>query len=488
MRIPLRTRVLVVFFLSTISAAAILIAVMAGFGVETRTLLLLTGLTFTLVTLVSLALGWALSRAVTLPVNAVIAAAEAFAAGDRQARAAVTRQDELGRLTTAFNAMAEAVATSESQLMASKNRFRALAEHTSDLVTVHAPDGTFTYVSPSSQRILGMTPESLIGAHPRQVVHPEDRDRLQAQIANAAAGADLVVTYRCRHAEGREVWLETSFVPVLGPDGSLAQLHASSRDVTRKVANEAEILRLNNTLEARVRERTARLQAVNAELEAFNYSVSHDLRAPLRSIDGFSKLLLGRYEASLDAQGVDYLTRIRAAAQRMGALIDDLLTLSRTGRGDLKRQQVSISDLASATVKRLRDGDPDRKVEVGIEPNLTAQADGGLMAVVLDNLLANAWKFTGRTDQPHITVESTTVENETTFHVRDNGVGFDPTHADRLFGAFQRLHREDEFPGTGIGLATVAKIVRRHGGHIWAHSAPGKGTTLSFTLPHQEDS
>lgn len=486
MSASLRVKVLVVFFVSTIVGVTILITVMARLGVRTHELLLLAGLTITLVALVSFALNWALLRAVTQPARNVVVAARAFTAGERDARAVVARDDELGQVATAFNAMAQAVADSQSRLIASEVRFRALAERTSDLITIHDTDGTFAYVSPSSLRILGLSPESLTGTHPREVVHPQDYHRLQHQIVKAAAGADGLIVYRCRHADGREVWLESSFVPVPAPDGAITQLHASSRDVTRKVANEAEILRLNSTLEARVRERTQLLQAVNNELEAFNYSVSHDLRAPLRSIDGFSNLLLLRHAAALDEQGVDYLKRVRSAAQRMGNLIDDLLTLSRTGRGDLKRQDVSISDLAEATIQRLRESDPDRTIETIIEPGMSAHADPGLLAVVLDNVLSNAWKFTGRTNHPRIHLQATTDQGETIFHVHDNGAGFDPTHADRLFGAFQRLHRADEFPGTGIGLATVAKIVRRHGGRVWAESTPAVGTTISFTIPHPE--
>jgi signal transduction histidine kinase len=252
--------------------------------------------------------------------------------------------------------------------------------------------------------------------------------------------------------------------------------------IERKRA-ESEIQELNNALERRVAERTSQLEKANKDLESFAYSVSHDLRAPLRGIDGFSQALLEDCADTLDARSIDYLHRVRASAQRMGELIDDLLQLSRVGRADLRRQQVDMSDIARTVVADLRQGDPDRQVDVDIEEALVADVDSRLMRVVLDNLLGNAWKFTANVAQPRIQVRRDSAAEGPVYFVRDNGAGFDIAYVDKLFRPFQRLHRECEFPGTGIGLATTHRIIDRHGGRVWAEGAVGHGATIYFTVP-----
>jgi light-regulated signal transduction histidine kinase (bacteriophytochrome) len=224
------------------------------------------------------------------------------------------------------------------------------------------------------------------------------------------------------------------------------------------------------------------MMASNKELEAFSYSVSHDLRAPLRGIDGFSMALLEGYADRLDEQGKDYLRRVRSATQRMGTLIDDLLNLSRMTRAELQRRPVDLSALTLTVATELKMMQPERAVEFVITPGLEATADARLMRVVLENLLGNAWKFTSSHRSAKIEVGKAQHNGTPAFFVRDDGVGFDPAHADRLFGAFQRLHSTSEFPGTGVGLATVQRIVQRHGGQIWAQGAIEKGATFYFTL------
>jgi signal transduction histidine kinase len=242
--------------------------------------------------------------------------------------------------------------------------------------------------------------------------------------------------------------------------------------------------RMKTELEQRVAERTAQLEAANRELEAFSYSVSHDLRAPLRSIDGFSQVLLEVYAGKLDAQGVDCLQRVRAATQRMGLLIDDLLKLSRVTRAEMNIAPVDLSAMAGTLVEEFRKADPERKVEVAIEPGLKALGDPALLRVMLENLLSNAWKFTGKKDHARIELGSNRDSTgEQTFYVRDNGAGFDMEYVGKLFGAFQRLHNPSEFPGTGIGLATAQRVLHRHGGHIRAEGAIDRGTTFYFALP-----
>jgi signal transduction histidine kinase len=226
----------------------------------------------------------------------------------------------------------------------------------------------------------------------------------------------------------------------------------------------------------------SQLEAANRELEAFCYSVSHDLRAPLRGIDGFSQALLEDYSKDLDETGRQHLERVRAAAQRMSALIDDLLQLSRITRTEIERQRVDLSEMARAVVQDLARLNKDRTVEFVIAPGLEAEADPRLMRTVLENLLGNAWKFTSRSPSARIEFGRTQANGESAFFVRDNGAGFDSAYAGRLFGAFQRLHAATEFPGTGVGLASVQRIIHRHGGHLWAEGAVNQGATFFFTL------
>lgn len=228
---------------------------------------------------------------------------------------------------------------------------------------------------------------------------------------------------------------------------------------------------------------TAELERTNKELESFSYSVSHDLRAPLRSIDGFSHALLEDYSDRLDEAGKDYLNRVRAACQNMGQLIDDLLGLSRVIRHELRFEEVDLTATVRSIVAQLTQSEPDRRVHVEIAEGVRAQGDPGLLRIVLENLLNNAWKFTRKTSDPRIEFGTLEKDGVPVMFVRDNGAGFDMSYADKLFGAFQRLHEAREFPGTGIGLATVHRIVHRHGGRVWAEAAVGKGATFSFALP-----
>ncbi|QYZ66278.1 MAG: PAS domain-containing protein [Gammaproteobacteria bacterium (ex Lamellibrachia satsuma)] len=243
-----------------------------------------------------------------------------------------------------------------------------------------------------------------------------------------------------------------------------------------------ENMHLMTLMEERVKERTQELEIINKELESFSYSVSHDLRAPLRSIDGFSQALLEDYEASLDETGRDYLFRVRRASQRMGALIDDLLMLSRLTRRDMQCETVDLSELAEKSARQLSKDEPERSVELRVEKGVFAQADAKLMQVVFDNLLGNAWKYTAREPRAEIEFGRDSGGENRIYFIRDNGVGFDMEYADKLFGAFQRLHKSSDFEGTGIGLATVARIIHRHGGRVWADGVEGKGAAFFFTL------
>ncbi|MCI0801365.1 MAG: histidine kinase, partial [Chloroflexi bacterium] len=253
-------------------------------------------------------------------------------------------------------------------------------------------------------------------------------------------------------------------------------------ELTEAFANQAAVALEHARLLGEAERRTAELDATNQELEAFSYSVSHDLRAPLRGIDGFSQALMNEYSDVLDEQAQHYLERVRTGSERMGQLIDDLLALSQVTRGEMRRENVDLSDLARTIVTGLQERDPQRQVEFVIQDGVVLNGDTRLLRVALENLLGNAWKYTGKHDQARIEFGLTEDDGKRTCFIRDDGSGFDMAYADRLFGAFQRLHDASEFEGSGIGLATVQRIINRHGGRIWAESAVDEGATFFFTL------
>jgi PAS domain S-box-containing protein len=370
----------------------------------------------------------------------------------------------------------------EARLRASDARFRGLLDAAPDAMVIADRGGRIVLANRQAQTLFGYDPDEMIG-QPIEALIPESyrgghvhhRERYVANphTRPMGVGLDLIA----RRKDGTEFPVEISLSPLETPEGLLVS--AAIRDVTSRKRIEAQVRALNEDLERRLTE----LAAVNRELEAFSYSVSHDLRTPLRSIDGFSQALLEEYDDKLDDQGRDYLNRVRAAATRMGELIDDLLDLSRVTRREMRREPLDLSALGRAAGAALERLHPDRRVAFDVQEGLRALGDAHLLRIVLDNLLANAWKFSSKSPVPRVTFGVTKpAEGGRTFFVSDNGVGFDMAHADKLFGAFQRLHAMHEFPGTGIGLATVQRIIARHGGRVWAESTPGAGATFSFTL------
>ena len=335
-----------------------------------------------------------------------------------------------------------------------------------------------------AEHIKGYRAEEIIGEHFSRFYTDEE-------VRAGKPGRELVVaTEEGRYEEegwrvrkdGSLFWANVLITGVRDEEGRLRGFTKVTRDLTERRAAEEQVLRLNAELEQKVAERTVQLEAANKELEAFSYSVSHDLRAPLRGIDGFSLALMEDYADRLDAQGQDYLRRIRAATQRMARLIDDLLNLSRITRGELRRETADLSALASSVAEQLRKTYTERQVEFRIAQGVRAQGDPQLLRIALENLLGNAWKFTGKTADAVVEFGVTEGDGGPAYFVRDNGAGFDVAYAGKLFGAFQRLHDVREFEGTGIGLATVQRIVRRHGGRVWAEGEPGRGATFYFTL------
>ncbi|MGD9714808.1 MAG: PAS domain S-box protein, partial [Thermomicrobiales bacterium] len=316
-------------------------------------------------------------------------------------------------------------------------------------------------------------PEDLLGKDDFHFGWSEQAERYRADDQRVMDLDQPIIGYEEPQTSpaGDTIWLRTSKVPLHDGEGKVIGMLGIYDDISeQKQANE-EIRRLNAELEQKVLDRTAQLEAANKELESFAYSVSHDLRAPLRGIDGFSQALLEDYNDKLDADGQDYLRRVRAAVQRMNRLIEDILQLSRLNRSAKKSEEVDLSVIAAHVVAELRAADPARHVDIRLKSGLMANGDGRLLEVVLTNLIGNAWKFTSKTEDARIELGVSETDGKCVFFVRDNGAGFDMANVDRLFGAFQRLHTEAEFPGTGIGLATVQRVIRRHGGEVWAEGA-----------------
>lgn len=336
------------------------------------------------------------------------------------------------------------------------------------------------------ERIYGLEPSAFDGFYESwaKLIHPADFDNAEQAILDALAGLTPFDTeFRIIWPDGTIRYLSGQGIVLRDEEQQPVQMIGVNVDITERKKTEAEIRRLNTDLERRVRERTAHLTAVNKELEAFSYSVSHDLRAPLRAVDGFSLALLEDYDDLLDEMGRDFLRRIRKESQRMGRLIDDLIDLSRYSRTEIKVQRVNLSTLVHTITAELKDNEPERPAEFIIQNDLLASVDKSLIEAALQNLLSNAWKFTAKKPMTVIEFGRQKQENgPAVFFVRDNGAGFDMAYANKLFGAFQRLHTTAEFEGTGIGLATVQRIIHRHGGTVWAESELDQGATFYFTL------
>ena len=305
---------------------------------------------------------------------------------------------------------------------------------------------------------------------------PQDFAHLSQELLDTGAVTDRIV--EGVRADGTRFWASLTAVKQTDEKGAI-YFDGVIGDVTARKRAEFEIRELN----ARLADQLTELTAVNKELEAFSYSVSHDLRAPLRSIDGFSRALIEDYYDHLDAQGRDYLERVSDASQRMSRLIDDLLLLSRITRAEMTKTSVDMSAMAREIIDDLRRADPQRAIECEIEAGLMVEADARLLRVALTNLLDNAWKFTSKTPVPKITVGRHVRENVDVYYVTDNGAGFNMAYADKLFGVFQRLHSADEFPGTGVGLAIVQRVVHRHGGKLRVEAEVDRGASFLFTLP-----
>jgi PAS domain S-box-containing protein len=368
---------------------------------------------------------------------------------------------------------------SAAAIAEANERVRAIVELSGLAILTVDTSGIVTSWNRTAELMLGYTADEVIGKR-YPLASGEDFDELMARFSRFADGETLEEDRTRRRKDGTMITIRVALAPVRDVTGGFAGVSAVIADVSERRAAEEALWRLNDELEVHVAERTAELLAANRELQAFSYSVSHDLRAPLRALDGFATALEEDYGHKLDETAHHYLSRIRGAAARMSTLIDDVLQMARVTRMELRRERVDVTALAREVAADVRAGALEAAaVDLYVEEGLTAVADVALLRVVLQNLLENAWKFSARADAPRVEVRAGA---DGALVVADNGVGFDGAYADKLFAPFQRLHATTDFPGNGIGLATAQNIVNRHGGTIRAESAVGQGATFTFTL------
>ena len=434
-------------------------------------------------------LAFFLTRSIALPLARLSAAAEQIAAGDTARGIPLeSRRDEIGVLQQSFRDMQRHIAertaaleASNEELRRSEERFRLMVESVKDYAIILLdPHGLITSWNVGAERIKGYRADEILGKSFMLFYTPEAlaADKPREELAQALANGRFEEEGWRMRKDGSRFWANVVINPLYRPDGSLFGYVKVTRDISERRRADEQMRALN----ADLLRRTAALEESNKELEAFSYSVAHDLRAPLRAMAGFSKFLLEQSAARLDARGQDYLTRIAAAAQRMGRLIDDLLYLAQIGRVTFTRVPVDLSAEAAEIVAELRHRDPEHTVAVEITPGMVARGDQALLRIALTNLLDNAWKFTRGRPGARIAVGVRPGDGARVFYVRDNGAGFAMAYAEKLFTPFQRLHTEAEFPGIGIGLAIVQRIIARHGGRVWAEGAEGQGATFYFTL------
>jgi PAS domain S-box-containing protein len=418
----------------------------------------------------------------------------------------------------------------ESALQSTEQRYKALFENAPDGVVLINADGNYVYVSPSAQRIFGYGLDELLASERAELIHPEDLPMVQdilRRLMNHEGEPKPTLKYRFLHSTGEWFWIESTFTNLLEEE-SVQAIVINFRDINEQVIAEQQLKQTQKELERRVAERTADLNAqiaegeqlnsaltnmledlqaahtfldqtsrklleANRELEAFTYSVSHDLRAPLRAIDGFSRILMEGFDTELTPQANQYLNFIRQGAQQMDQLILDLLDLSRLGRKTLKKQQFEPEMIVEQVVRDLSGEIDARGIQVEIQELPACTMDPVLMKQVYVNLISNAVKFSRDNTEAWIEIgsqiqsaasdESPETGEETVYYVRDNGIGFNMAYADKIFDVFQRLNRPEDYEGTGIGLAIVKRIVDRHGGRVWAEGEKGKGAAFYFTLP-----
>ncbi|MFY0564545.1 PAS domain S-box protein [Archangium lansingense] len=388
----------------------------------------------------------------------------------------------LGAIVTLRNTQGQRQA--EANQRRTEQHFQLIVEAAQEGIWTIDTEQRTTYANRFLANMLGYTVDEMMGRHINDFMDEESHVAAASNLAQRRQGVADVHDFKLRHKEGRPVWTMLSSNPMYDEQGRFTGALAMLTDVTRRRAAEEEVRQLNAQLEQRIAERTAELEYSNRELEAFAYSVAHDLRSPLRSISNFTQALDEDYGDKLDSIGHDYLARMRAACKRMSELIDGILALSRVNRTEFVETEVNLSALAHSVSEQIQRWQPERSVRFTIQDGLVDRGDAKLLRGVLENLLGNAWKFTRNRPQAEIEFGSTLAEDgkRRVYFVRDNGAGFDMAFQNKLFGVFQRLHTQQEFEGNGVGLATVQRIIRRHGGTIRGEGRVGHGATFSFSL------
>jgi PAS domain S-box-containing protein len=435
--------------------------------------------------LVALLLSRFLQRGISRPLLALAETAKVISTRrDYSVRAIKFSNDEVGAVTDSFNHMLTQIQERDAALRQNEERFRQLANAVPAFVWTCDASGATIYFNEPWYEYTGRTPADSLGFKWTQVMHPDDREAYVRTWHNAIQkGEAFEAEARFRRFDDEYRWFLSRAHPLRDMSGNLSTWFGNSIDIEEKKQAEEKINEMNAMLEQRVQERTGQLEASNRELEAFSYSVAHDLRAPLRSIDGFNQALLEDYGKDFPPDAQELMQRARQASQRMSQLIDDLLNLSRVARAEMRHQRISLSEIAQSIATELQKNEPHRKVAFHIEPGLFAMGDDRLLRLVLENLLGNSFKFTRDKPEAKIEFGSLRQDGKRVLFVRDNGAGFKMEYANKLFGPFQRLHAATEYPGTGIGLATVHRILMRHGGKIRPESKEGFGATFYFTLP-----
>ena len=378
----------------------------------------------------------------------------------------------------------------EDALRASEERLRQIAENINEVFWVAEPQTrNMHYVSPAYEEIWGRSWVSLY-ENPRSfldAIHAEDRHRVVLELSVQKDCLPFDIEYRIVRPDGTVRWIRDRGTPVKDKTGRVACYVGVAWDITAHKLAEEQIRKLNAELEQRVRDRTTELEAANKELEAFSYSVSHDLRAPLRAINGFATILSQDYIKQIDDDGRQMLGKISSEAARMSQLIDDLLSFSRVGRQAIQRTEIDMTAVAQTVFSECVAQAPGRTIQFKLHPLPPALGDPALIPHVWTNLISNAIKYTRSRPVAEVEISGQFADNELVYCVRDNGVGFDMQQADKLFGVFQRLHSAKDFEGTGVGLALVQRIILRHGGRVWAEARPGEGATFHFTLPAKRE-
>lgn len=396
--------------------------------------------------------------------------------------------DDSGRLVgaVAVNRDITERKRAEAALRESAARLAAIVGSAMDAIISADESHTIVLFNAAAEQVFRCSAQEALGTSIHRFVPPAIRDRHAQEIRRFAStgttsrSMGTLNPLKAVRADGEEFPIEATISQVEVEGKKLFTVII--RDITSRLEAEAKVRRINEELERRVAERTAELEAANKELEAFSYSVSHDLRAPLRSIDGFSRILLEEYVADMPPKAQEYFQLVRGSAQQMGRLVDDLLAFARLSRQSLAKRLVDHNQLVQQCLDELRAENNDRQIEISLEPLPAAQGDSALLKQVWINLLANAFKYTRRRPVAAITIGSLCEGDETIYFVKDNGVGFDMRYSHKLFGVFQRMHRAEEYEGTGVGLAIVQRIIHRHGGRIWAEAQVDRGATFYFTL------